>query len=631
LTFLHTTSVTNHQILAMSEKSSTKQIIKAHGALLKAAESTPITRKILEAYRHTVKYSTNIKAINHTKFSLPQLEKCLQFLKLQTRGTKEEAIYTNKATAADRIILMIESYFPSRCQDCEEVYTNTLTDDTPYPFTCFLCLQGAHSCDESLQRKDKSVECAFNNPVWLCDGCYTKNDLSTPDNPKRTRHPSQCAVTFQGVDKDDPPQDPKVTELAVAAATAAEKATSAKKAADEAKVKAIVTKATNATLAIAASGDTPNNEDVEAAALASETAKVAEDEAAAATKTAEDAEKEATAAAEAAAAAVLKVKEDVDADQQQVKRNEGQKSQTVTSTGEVICDRYRRSVCPHGRQGKFLVGGKPCKFAHPQTCFRYCKYGPGNEENNCNRGGNCQQFHPTLCKYSVKDKLCTDRTCTYIHLIGTKRSVWPGTNDHPPQRYPPTSSNQMNIRPSSRPRDTRQSFPRRQHDERSSRRTPLGGTPTPRQRDTSSSSNSYPPPKDNSSYPPLHNRFGLLDTPSDEPTAQPDAQNPNRETASFLMKFMEEMKAGLLKSQEEMREDFRKELNEFKMGIPIHQTSQQPPLWMQMQMPQMPQMSTQQQDQMINSSMPPKISSQHLQMMPQMIPNLQSFNHQSGF
>ena len=205
----------------MSEKSSTKQIIKAHGALLKAAESTPITRKILEAYRHTVKYSTNIKAINHTKFSLPQLEKCLQFLKLQTRGTKEEAIYTNKATAADRIILMIESYFPSRCQDCEEVYTNTLTDDTPYPFTCFLCLQGAHSCDESLQRKDKSVECAFNNPVWLCDGCYTKNDLSTPDNPKRTRHPSQCAVTFQGVDKDDPPQDPKVTELAVAAATAA--------------------------------------------------------------------------------------------------------------------------------------------------------------------------------------------------------------------------------------------------------------------------------------------------------------------------------------------------------------------------------------------------------------------------
>ena len=296
MTFLHTTSVTNHQILAMSEKSSTKQIIKAHGALLKAAESTPITRKILEAYRHTVKYSTNIKAINHTKFSLPQLEKCLQFLKLQTRGTKEEAIYTNKATAADRIILMIESYFPSRCQDCDEVYTNTLTDDTPYPFTCFLCLQGAHSCDESLQRKDKSVECAFNNPVWLCDGCYTKNDLSTPDNPKRTRHPSQCAVTFQGVDKDDPPQDPKVTELAVAAATAAEKATSAKKAADEAKVKAIVTKATNATLAIAASGDTPNNEDVEAAALASETAKVAEDEAAAATKTAEDAEKEATAA-----------------------------------------------------------------------------------------------------------------------------------------------------------------------------------------------------------------------------------------------------------------------------------------------------------------------------------------------
>ena len=33
-----------------------------------------------------------------------------------------------------------------------------------------------------------------------------------------------------------------------------------------------------------------------------------------------------------------------------------------------ICNKYRRRECPHGANGKTLINGKHCEFAHPRRC-----------------------------------------------------------------------------------------------------------------------------------------------------------------------------------------------------------------------------------------------------------------------
>ena len=47
-------------------------------------------------------------------------------------------------------------------------------------------------------------------------------------------------------------------------------------------------------------------------------------------------------------------------------------------------------------------------------------------KNGCKKGVDCDFDHPTLCRYSVKKRLCTNLQCTYVHLAGTAREE--GTN-----------------------------------------------------------------------------------------------------------------------------------------------------------------------------------------------------------
>jgi len=577
-----------------------KEILLALGELLKAAatEDKQMVRKVISTYRHTVKYPTNLKAVNNTSFSHSHLEECLKFLKLQTRdATTNEEIYETKATKADRIVIMIETYFPQTCQECQEKYRNKRDDKDPYSFTCFLCLQGSHNCEQIRERKRKCDDSNITNQVWLCEGCYSKNNLSTPNNPKRTRHPSQV-VSFQG----DIPQDIKATELAVAAATAAQEAAEAKKASDEAAEKAETEKQAEAAA---------EEDDETDTAAAKETAEKAAEAATAAKKKAEEAEKKAQ-DAEIAAQLAVDAEDAAELDKEIKEAMEKSEDRQRTTEGEdkdtrEICDKYRRSVCPHGLRGTILVGGRPCKFAHPSTCYKFCKNGPGTDVFSCNKGNSCEKFHPTLCKYSVKDRVCTDRSCTYIHLRGTRRGMY-NPSDRPRGNPPSSSHHPQSVRTSSKPRDTRQKYPpiRRQEESR-------GGTPSynRRHRTHSTSSNTYPK---------LQNRFGLLETPKTEE----DSPEQNKETASFLMKFMEEMKIGLQKSQDEMRADLRRELNDLRMTsmtMPLPQLQPQPLPWMQIQ----------QQDHLVNPSMPQKVPfHSHPQMVTQMMPHHLNLNPLSG-
>ena len=92
----------------------------------------------------------------------------------------------------------------------------------------------------------------------------------------------------------------------------------------------------------------------------------------------------------------------------------------VVEISSVTCPEYRKGKCPHGMRGTKVLDGKRCTFTHPKRCTKYCRNG-SRGKNGCKKGAECNFDHPTLCRNSVKKRLCTNQQCTYVHLAGTAR------------------------------------------------------------------------------------------------------------------------------------------------------------------------------------------------------------------
>ena len=116
----------------------------------------------------------------------------------------------------------------------------------------------------------------------------------------------------------------------------------------------------------------------------------------------------------------------------------------------IICAKYRKGVCPHGLRGNKVIEGKKCSFEHPRACRKYSSFG-SKGPNGCKRES-CRYYHPVLCRYSFKDRLCVNQNCTFVHLKGTKRhredSLQPVTSRNPPVL---TGGNNTIIHPKNEP------------------------------------------------------------------------------------------------------------------------------------------------------------------------------------
>ena len=99
-------------------------------------------------------------------------------------------------------------------------------------------------------------------------------------------------------------------------------------------------------------------------------------------------------------------------------KNQATNSMKTTTTK--VCPRYRRGVCPHGLRGSRLIEGQTCGFDHPRVCRKYSSFGSRGPKG-CKLDSNCKFYHPILCRYSVRERLCTNEKCTFVHLKGTKR------------------------------------------------------------------------------------------------------------------------------------------------------------------------------------------------------------------
>lgn len=140
------------------------------GSLLNNADQ--LTKKVISAYSPDVKYQTNL--LNLKKFNADHIEAAAVFLGLKVRADNKK-LYKNLEILCDRIILRIESLFESLCTDCGETYSNSLTDIPP--LSCHLCMQGSHDCSKVKEKIDSASRPPAGS-VWLCSGCWRKNDLA---------------------------------------------------------------------------------------------------------------------------------------------------------------------------------------------------------------------------------------------------------------------------------------------------------------------------------------------------------------------------------------------------------------------------------------------------------------------
>ena len=109
------------------------------------------------------------------------------------------------------------------------------------------------------------------------------------------------------------------------------------------------------------------------------------------------------------------------------------------------CPDYIRGCCPHG------ISGRNCSLPHRKRCNRFCRNGP-QPRYGCTKGTDCPLFHPELCKFSVRNRVCLNLSCMFTHLKFTRRIEYTNSkqsptapkrsaNHHPPPRpkfpYPP--------------------------------------------------------------------------------------------------------------------------------------------------------------------------------------------------
>ena len=89
---------------------------------------------------------------------------------------------------------------------------------------------------------------------------------------------------------------------------------------------------------------------------------------------------------------------------------------TKCSDEKQVCKFFINGKCKYG------ISGKGCSNNHPRICRKLHKFGTQSQKG-CNKGSNCEFFHPRMCKDSVRKRLCLNQECTFMHIRGTKRKL----------------------------------------------------------------------------------------------------------------------------------------------------------------------------------------------------------------
>ena len=78
-------------------------------------------------------------------------------------------------------------------------------------------------------------------------------------------------------------------------------------------------------------------------------------------------------------------------------------------TKKRVCKFYKNGMCKYGAKGR------ECPFEHPRKCFRFLKSGT----RGCDKGSNCNFYHPPLCSSTKAGRPCERENCRFLHPRGT--------------------------------------------------------------------------------------------------------------------------------------------------------------------------------------------------------------------
>ena len=80
-----------------------------------------------------------------------------------------------------------------------------------------------------------------------------------------------------------------------------------------------------------------------------------------------------------------------------------------------ICPFYRRGTCRHG------ISGGGCSKLHPSPSQKLLTHGI-RHLRGCNRGAQCDKFHPKMCPPSLNNRVCLSESCKLWHVGGNRRT-----------------------------------------------------------------------------------------------------------------------------------------------------------------------------------------------------------------
>lgn len=81
-----------------------------------------------------------------------------------------------------------------------------------------------------------------------------------------------------------------------------------------------------------------------------------------------------------------------------------------------LCPFYKRGICRYG------ISGRGCNKDHPKACPKLIFHGTSGPRG-CNKGNNCEMFHPRMCHQSLQSRECLTMDCPLRHVRGTQRTT----------------------------------------------------------------------------------------------------------------------------------------------------------------------------------------------------------------
>lgn len=115
----------------------------------------------------------------------------------------------------------------------------------------------------------------------------------------------------------------------------------------------------------------------------------------------------------------------------------------VNTSEKVDNVKKKRKVCYYYRQNRCKYGakGRDCPYPHSNPCNKYTAFGI-DPIKGCNKGEECQYFHPSICFGSERRRECLNIKCKQFHLKGTRcypanehRTIRASGQQAPPPRH----------------------------------------------------------------------------------------------------------------------------------------------------------------------------------------------------